>query len=83
MKRRRDFFKITSDVSPNMYLCREGSYDMYRITNFGVHYVELTGPADIDKAEEAGYRTSKIDESALWPYKLWKGSFMRSRGKKK
>jgi len=82
MKPTRRFFKITSDLSSNFYLCREDSYDMYRVTRFGVHYVELTGPADIDKAEEAGYRTTMIDEEELWPYKLWKGSFMRKRVKK-
>jgi hypothetical protein len=83
MKPTRRFFKITSDLSRNFYLCREGSYDMYRVTGFGVHHVELTGPADIDKAEEAGYRTAVVGEEELWPHKLWKGSFMRSKGKRK
>lgn len=80
------FFKIVSDVydySSSYYICREGSYDMYRINSRGTHYVELTGAANIEGAERLRYIVTFIDEEDLWPHKLWKGSFMRSKGKKK
>lgn len=83
MKHTRRFFKIDSETyASSYYICREGSFDMYRITGRGAIYVELSGAANVEGAEKLGYMVTFIDEDELWPHKLWKGSFMRSKGKK-
>jgi hypothetical protein len=74
----RRFFKITTDGTT--YICREGSYDMYRLSRRqGAVHVPMRAPALADLAEAAGYVVEYIEESELWPHKLWKGSFMRSK----
>lgn len=79
--KRGDYFKI--DNGMNIYICQTGSLDMYRINRRGnPTHVVLTSAAYPEAARQAHYTVTDIDEEDLHDYKLWKGSFYKTRIKK-